>query len=242
MRLVYVIIITIFTLFQTKGSYSHPINADLTLRKIKINSDFKGVDVLIFGALDVKGKLIIVVHGPKRSLAINKKEKKYGLWVNGKREKIDDVKQFYAITSTDELSKITNEEGLNSIRISDLSFGENKELNEAFKQMKMNKKLYFESIKSVGLINDKLFRSNIKLPGNIPQGRYVIEILLFYNHRLFGIQTIPLLVSNVGIESFIFDMHYMHPIGYAIFAITIALFIGWISSLVKKINRNKEKR
>ena len=229
----------IVVLFLGNVGYPHPINADLAVRRITVDSDFNGFDMLIFGALDVKGDLIILIHGPKRSLIINKKEKKYGFWVNGKREKLDDIKQFYAVTSTNNLSSITDDESLKLIRISDLNFSEDQELDSAFKRMKDNNGLYFESIKNIDLINEKLFRTNIKFPSNISKGRYIIEILLFYNKNLFGVQTIPLLVSNVGIESFVFDMHDFHPVLYGLCSVIGALLIGWISSIVKR-RKNKK--
>lgn len=229
-----ILIAIVCIILFSKSTFAHPINADLSTRQIKINSDFNGLEVLIFGALDVKGDIIILVHGAKRSIAINKKEKQYGFWINGKRDKIHDTKQFYTISSTKELNKITSDEILNSIRIDDLNFSTDQELSNAFKKMKQKSNLYLESESNIDLINEKLFRSNIHFPNNIPHGRYTIEVLLFYNQNLFGIQTMPLLVSRAGIESFIFDMHYLHPFLYALCSVIVALFIGWSSSLVKK--------
>ncbi len=231
----YLYLFSFFILCTISNSiHGHPINADLALRRITIDSNFNGVDMLIFGATDIKGDLIILVHGPKRTIILNKKERKYGLWFNAKREKIEDVKQFYAVTSTKELSEITDEQTLKSITINDLNFSDDLGFNSALKNIKLNTKLYSESIKNIDLINEKLFRTNIKFPNNIPQGRYIVEVLLFHNHLLFGFQTIPLMVSNVGIESFVFDMHQFHPFVYAICSVIGALMIGWISSLVKR--------
>lgn len=228
------IIAMIFLILFNSIASSHPINADLAMRNIKITSDFNGVDMLIFGALDVSGNIAIIIHGPPRSIIINKKEKKWGLWINGKREKLDNAEQFYAISSTKELSKITHSKTLQSMKVSKLTFSHDTELNNAFIEKKIKEKLYVESTNNIELINEKLFRSTIKFPNNIPPGRYIVEILLFYNNDLFGMQTIPLLVSKVGLESFIFDMHYLHPIIYALCTVISALFIGWISSILKR--------
>ena len=233
MHTIYKILTFILIVFSSH-LYAHPIISDLALRNITIGSDFKGTEILIFGALDIKGDVIILVHGPKRSLFINKKEKKYGFWVNGKREKLEDVEQFYSVSSTRKLSDVTTSDILNSIRINSLKLSSDKELNNAFKKMKIKDNLYTQSENNIHLINDKLFRSTIKFPGNISQGRYVIEILLFYDNSLFGMKIIPLIVSKVGIESLISNMNTAHPLLYAMFAVLGALFIGWFSSIIKR--------
>lgn len=231
MRYLYLMLLLI--LFSN-NTLAHPIISDLAIRNITIDSKFSGIDMLVFGALDVKGDVVIIVHGPKRSLFINKKEKKFGFWINGKRERLENIEQFYSVSSNLKLSDITDSNILKNIQIEHLKFSTDKELNAAFKKIKTKNKLYSETDNSVDLINDKLFRNTIKFPSNISQGRYVIEILLFYDGNLFGMQTIPLIVSKVGIESFISDMHTDQPILYALFAVIGALFIGWFGSIIKR--------
>ncbi len=231
MRLFYFVLFVNLFCFN---AYSHPINFDLAVREIKIDSDFNGIDMLIFGMLDVSGDVVVIVHGPRRSIIINKKEKRYGLWVNGKREKLDDIKQFYSVSSGRDLHKVMNENSLQKISLSAMKFCGDSELEAAFKDMKIKNGLYVELANNVDLINERLFRSNIHFPKNIPKGRYIIEVLLFYRNDLFGVQTLPLLVSNIGIESFVFDMHILHPFLYALSAVLGALFIGWFSSLIKR--------
>lgn len=43
-----------------------PIVADLALRSIEIDTNFTGIDILLFGARDDAGDIVIVVRGQKK--------------------------------------------------------------------------------------------------------------------------------------------------------------------------------
>ncbi|MFQ5959300.1 MAG: TIGR02186 family protein, partial [Alphaproteobacteria bacterium] len=44
---------------------AEPLVADISKHRITIDSSFTGTDVLLFGAIDEKGDLVIVVRGPE---------------------------------------------------------------------------------------------------------------------------------------------------------------------------------
>ena len=58
---------------------------DLSENKIKIETDFNGKEIIIFGILDPKNETIISVKGPSIDTKISKKERFFGFWFNSKK-------------------------------------------------------------------------------------------------------------------------------------------------------------
>ena len=65
--------------------------ADLSKRRIDITLGFSGAEVLLFGATDGGGDVVVVVRGPKQPVVVRKKERVLGIWANHDWMRFDDV-------------------------------------------------------------------------------------------------------------------------------------------------------
>ena len=59
--------------------------ADLSSHLIAITTGFTGASVVLFGATDGRGDVIVVVRGPEREMTVWRKSRVAGIWVNAER-------------------------------------------------------------------------------------------------------------------------------------------------------------
>ena len=238
-----VLSISIFFIISsiTMDSFARPVIADLSLRQIEIDSGFKGSEILLFGARNDAGDIIVVVRGPKLSYIVRKKEKIAGVWVNQKHAIFNNVNGYYNAASSRPIKEIKNDSLLESLNIGlenielPVKAGKEVEIEEfqkAFLQRQEQGNLYFPIIGDVQFIGDTLFRTIIKFPENIPRGMYTAEVYLFSDGQLSGFQTTPLIVKKKGFDAFIYDFSYRFPLIYGIMAVSMALAAGWIAGAV----------
>ena len=55
---------------------------DLSDSEVEITADFNGSSVLMFGALDMPGDVIVVVRGPLQRQIVRRKSRVSGIWLN----------------------------------------------------------------------------------------------------------------------------------------------------------------
>lgn len=243
MRRMHIISLVLFFLVTLPATICHarPVIADLYVREIQIDSSFTGTDILLFGARNDPGDIIVVVRGPEKSYIVRKKERTMGIWANRKSVEISDVNGFYAIAASRPLEDIQNDYLLNELHIGtgesilpkDIKHtGHFEEFRQAFLEKKQHDKLYLAHMSDVSLIDDTLFRTSIRFPDNIMRGVYTAEIYLFSDGLLSGVQTTPIIVSKKGFDAFMYDFAHNYPVLYGLAAISIALFAGWFAGLV----------
>lgn len=237
-----IVIILFFVLF-TFSAVARPIIADLSLRKVDIDSGFTGTEILLFGARNDAGDIVVVIRGPKISYIVRKKERIAGVWVNKKQVVFNGANGFYAVASNRPLDDIKNNHLLDvlDVGLEQLSFNtststvtDNKEFTDAFLDKQQQRNLYTPEIGEVSFIGDTLFRTIVKFPENIPRGIYTAEVYLFNDGQLAGIQTTPLIVHKTGFDAWVYDFAYNHSAIYGIIAVLLALTTGWAAGHIFK--------
>src|SRR3546814_898463 len=73
--------------------------ADLSEHLIAITTGFIGTDVLLFGAIDGPGDVVVVVRGPQRTEIVRRKARIAGIWVNERDMTFNGVPSFYVVAS-----------------------------------------------------------------------------------------------------------------------------------------------
>ena len=82
------------------------IIADLDDHLIAITTGFSGKDILLFGATDGPGNVIVVVRGPMSEVQVRKKARVAGIWINRNQVTYSGVPGFYGIASSNPLNEI----------------------------------------------------------------------------------------------------------------------------------------
>lgn len=216
-----------------------PIISGISTNDISIDTSFDGAKILLFGAKDDFGDVVIAVRGPKKDFMITRKERSFGVWHNGKRVKIDDSYSYYAFFSTLKDHK-SNKRILSELQLSkeNLQFVTDSKVSAADKnefQIKLvdhleKEQLYLDDENSIDFLNETLFKVMLHFPKNIARGVYHVEIYLINDNHLSSFQTIPIYVHQVGMSARVLDFAYQESLLYGILAVFLALVFGWLAN------------
>ena len=211
--------------------------ADLSSHLIAITTGFKGTDLLMFGAIDAPGDIVVVVQGPLTSITVRKKERVAGVWVNQANITFENIPSFYALASSKPIEQILSPETQKQLNIGienvpmkvdgELTPEEEKQFHEALIANKRLQELYYTDIARVNFMGRELFRTNIFFPSNVPTGDYVVDIMLVRDKNVVGVQRTPLVVSKVGFGAEIFDFAHQQKWFYGSLSICLAILGGW---------------
>jgi len=235
------------SIFFANDAKSKPIVADLAIRSVDINHDFNGINILMFGARNDTGKIVVLLRGPDRNYIVRKKEKIGGLlWMNKKSVEFEDVSSLYAIASTNALSEIQNDNLLKRLEMSIDNIEINaipehhsikskktiSEFREAFKRLKIDSGLYDSEIQPISFWGETLFRTSLKFHKNLEDGLYTAEVYLIQDGVLSAMQSTPIKVSKIGFEAIIFDLAHKNSLLYGFLCVFMAISAGWSASKI----------
>lgn len=217
------------------ASAQTPMVADISERRIGIDSGFKGTELLLFGALSDPGDVIIVVKGPPQELTVRRKQRVAGIWVNTEASSFRDAPGFYVVASNRPLDQIASERvlrrheiGISNIRITpDAETEQAAAFGAAARRLRSEAGLYREEPDAVSIRDGRLYRTTIAFPANVPVGQYVTQVFLFQDGRVVAAETSPILIDKSGIERAIFTFAHQLPLLYGVFAVLVAGFAGW---------------
>jgi uncharacterized protein (TIGR02186 family) len=215
--------------------------ADLSNKEIAITTGFAGTELLLFGATDGPGDVVVVVRGPKRREIVRRKERIAGVWINGDSVVFDDVPAYYRVASTRPLSAVANDRTLRDRRIGIAALElrligvdprtDVQIFRDALERNKRAERLYDDS-PSVRFVGDRLFRTGVFFPASVPTGTYSIDVHQFRNGQLIGTESSLLTVRKVGVGADIFDFAHQRAALYGLIAILAALVSGWLAGVV----------
>jgi uncharacterized protein (TIGR02186 family) len=220
------------------------IVADVDDHLVEITTDFAGQDILVFGAIDGPGDVILVMRGPAGRVAVHQKERFVGIWVNAESIEFDDVPSLYGVASSRALFEILPNEVLDryQLGVGRLRFETPDEevygvgsFRIALVQQKRKQGLYADRVGRVTFIGETLFRANLHLPSNVPTGTFLIDVYLVREGRIVDAQNMPLIISKVGFGADIYKYANSRSIaqrfGYGVVAVLVALLTGWLAHL-----------
>ena len=218
-----------------------PLVADLSDHLIAITTDFTGTDVLLFGAVDGPGDVVVVVRGPVNDATVRRKQQIAGIWVNRESVEFRAVPSFYAIASTRPLDEILDlptrmrhSIGIDTLRLSAPEADRDllPEFRAALERIKTAEQLYQPDVIDVTFLGDTLFRADFQFPSNVPTGSYVVEVLLVRDGEVASAQTTPLVISKSGVGADIYQFAHDSAFFYGLATVALALMAGWIAHLV----------
>src|SRR5205823_3927674 len=107
------------------GARAQPLVADLSSHLIAITTGFTGTEVVLFGAVEQPGDVVVVVRGPEGPVTVRRKERLLGLWANGSSVTFSGVPSFYHVAASRALEDIAARDQLvrQRIGVDQQSFG-----------------------------------------------------------------------------------------------------------------------
>ena len=237
-RDVLLIIVLALGLARPAAAQSVPLVADLSNHLVAITTGFTGTDVLLFGATDGPGDVVIVVRGPAKDVTIRRKDRFGPIWANSEAVAMRDVPSFYNVASNRDVEAFTSERirslyeiGVENLKLKFVDSGQPEDIRQtygdALVRLNTERGLYSPENGKVSLLANRLFRAELHFPANVPTGAYEVGIYLFRNGDVVSGEFVPLIISKTGIGADIYDFaHNLAPL-YGLLAIVIAVLAGW---------------
>ena len=230
--------IALIVLLATMGrtTLADALVADLSEHLVKIDLGFTGKQVLLYGAIEGEGNVVVVVQGPREPITMRRKERVAGVWANDASVTFNDAISFYQVMASAELDEwlpFTLRER-HQIGVEYLDFSPREEIGPSEKadfqtaliRSKQRLGHYGMLEGRVSVLGGRLFRTEIFFPANVPTGIYNLEAFLVRDGEMISAQKTPLYISKSGIEAEIFNLAHDFPEIYGILAILIAVAAG----------------
>jgi uncharacterized protein (TIGR02186 family) len=235
-RLLTHIVLIVLLTTMARTTLADALVADLSEHLVQINLSFTGKQVLLYGAIQGEGNVVVIVQGPRQPVTVRRKARIAGVWANDVSVTFDDAISFYQVMASAELDEwlpFTLRER-HQIGVEYLNFSPREEISPAEKAdfqtalIRNKQKLgHYGMLEGrVSVLGGRLFRTEIFFPANVPTGIYNLEAFLVRDGEMISAQKTPLYVSKSGIEAEIFNLAQNFPEIYGILAIFIAVAAG----------------
>ena len=214
---------------------------DISENNIKIETNFIGKEVIIFGILNDDQETIMTIKGPEKNAVIQKKERILGFWFNTKKIIYNEIPSIFFIASSDNIKDILP---ASSIIKNELSFNyllENKTSQrnfisdvslEAWKnnfvRIKKSKNLFKEY--SIEKIDNKLFQTRVFFPAKSIPGEYKVNVYQIKNNLILDNKERIITLKKSGIGNHIYNFAHNNAAAYGLFAIIFAILSGFLAA------------
>jgi len=215
--------------------------ADLTSHLIAITTGFTGASVVLFGATDGPGDVVVTVRGPDREMTVRRKSRIAGIWVNTREVTFANVPSFYAVAASRPIEDIVSPANAALYRLGIANLKLESEapapsvvvdtFRAALEHTQQQAGLFANRFGKVDFLGERLFRTTIAFPSNVPTGTYLVEVFLVRDKDVVSGQTTPLVVSKVGVDAAVFEYASRQPGFYGAIAVLTAVVAGWLASL-----------
>ena len=217
-----------------------PLLIALSTHRIEIDSSFAGTSILLFGATDVAGDVVVSVRGPEEPVVVRRKSRSVGVWVNREAIAFRNVPGYYFVAASSPLEDIAAEEFLDREQLGserllleaiwfDTS-GDADEFRAALHRHRQREDLFRSEPGIVEFIDERLFRATIDLPAHVPTGEYLVEGMLIVDGDVLSTRSAVLNIEKAGFSADISAFARSDDALYGIIAIALALVAGWLGS------------
>ena len=224
---------------QDEGA-DEPLLIALSTQRIEIDSNFAGTSILLFGATDVVGDVVVSVRGPEEPVVVRRKRQSAGVWINQEAIAFRNVPGYYFVAASRPLEEIAPAEYLDRKQLGserllleaiwfDTS-GDADEFRAALHRHRERDSLYKSAPGMVEFIDERLFRTTIDLPAHVPTGDYVVEATLVMGGEVLSTRTDAFSIEKAGFSADISTFARADEALYGVIAIALALVAGWLGS------------
>ena len=214
---------------------------DISENNIKIETNFIGKEVIIFGILNDNQETIMTIKGPEKNALIQKKERILGFWFNTKKITYNQIPSIFFIASSNEIEDILP---TSTIIKEELSFDyllENKTSQRNFisdisldtwksnfVRIKKNKNLFKEY--KIENIDNKLFQTRIFFPAKSIPGEYKVNVYQIKDNLILNKKEKVITLKKSGIGNQIYNFAHKNSAAYGLFAIIFAVLSGFLAA------------
>lgn len=220
---------------------------DISEKIVPITASFDGSDLLLFGTVEPGADIVVIVRGPIHDQLIRRKKKVLGVWANGAQLTFKNVPSYYFMASNRPIEEfvprkiarerqIGYEDMILTPKEGSTTPGLDKGVIDIFRKamirVKQDQGLYRKHNGNVHFIGDRLFRTKLQFPNNIPVGSYGVDVFVFRDGRIADEKTTILGVQKFGVEAQVYNFAHRNALSYGILAILLAAMAGWFANIL----------
>lgn len=226
----------------------------LSRDEVSINTTFKGLDLLLFGAVKREVPIpheelgvVLTIAGPQEPLNVRHKERHFGIWMNSQTVEIDSAPSFYAVATSapwgDVISEVEDLRHKISVPRAIRSVGapatvENAQAyTDALIRIRYDNGAYQMLEGGVTLTEQTLFSTSVRMPANLTEGDYATRIFLTRNGRVVSSYETVIDVRKVGLERWLYNLAHEQSFVYGLMALALAVASGWGASALFRLLR-----
>lgn len=220
---------------------------EVSQHQINLQQGFNGTDLLLFGAvLTPEGSraaqdydIVVVLKGPTQSVVLREKQKVAGIWVNAASTELRSAPSYYAVASTRPIADIVDEKtaaiyelGLQWLQLSPIGAIDPEEqarFSAGLVARNVEAGLYREDEGGVSVSEQVLYQARIRLPSQVPIGRYTAETFAISEGRVVASASSEVEVRKLGIERAIADFSQNWGFAYGLLAVFVSVGMGWLA-------------
>jgi uncharacterized protein (TIGR02186 family) len=239
------------TIAAIPAAHAERLTIAVSTPEVQITSNFSGVAVAVFGVIEGGDEQVflnghydaaVVVIGPPQSVVERRKDRILGIWANSAVATLVDSPAFYALDTTRPIDAIASAAARTRLNLGfdnlALTFADQdqpaaagREFRDAFIRLQSQAGLFAQG-SGIRFIGDTIFRSNIFLPANIPEGKYTVLAYLFTGQNLVAAAESSLTVSKIGFEQTVASFAGGQPLIYGLLTIALSIFVGWLGGVI----------
>jgi uncharacterized protein (TIGR02186 family) len=236
------------------GAAAERLVVSLSNHRVQITSNFVGEDLVLFGSIAADSEsgparsnydLVVTVTGPRETFRTRRKERVAGIWVNVDSREFVRVPSYLAVLSNRPVKNIGDVATLRRLQVGLDNFLLPQRIGPdiadtvrddpyrvAFVRLESEHGLYREVPNAVTFLTPTVFRAANPLPADVPTGSFAIDVKLFSGGVMVAQTNSALEVIKAGFEQYVADAARDHGLLYGIATALIALFTGWLASVI----------
>ncbi|MFZ4125757.1 MAG: TIGR02186 family protein [Rickettsiales bacterium] len=208
--------------------------SDISKRTIQIHERFSGEELLLYGARNEQGDLVVVVRGPEADVRIRRKEKIAGMWMHVESRRYGPLPLYYAVGSTKPLDELLSPTMQSYLGIgAEHVIAKDTSSNAVFDRGMLDefsRRHWYTHTAPIRYFGETLFRTTIPFPDSLAEGDYTVISYLVRDGNIVSSQTIPLRAYKTGVDAWLFSVAHHQPWFYGIASVLLAIGAGWFAN------------
>ncbi|MGB5159123.1 TIGR02186 family protein [Desulfobacterium sp. N47] len=228
-----------------------PVGVDVIQPKtIQIKSTFSGGKITVRSVIPAQDKVALRLIGPKQNLALMRKDRVKGLWMNVEQIHFKDIPNIYLLWTSKDLSSLENRENLKVMKLDYVSLladslPETSADKEPDKSVLINELIKLKEADNLFKISDgtvsirpseqagwNQIDAVLDVPSKIAPGTYTLDLVALKDGKGTLLQSSEIKVKLAGVPAIISNLAFKKGLLYGILAVIIATFSGLLIGII----------
>lgn len=231
-------------LFAATPAAAERLVVALSTDVVRIASNFAGDDISLFGVIERDAQavsrigpyeIVVIVKGPPQSVLVQRRVRRFGIWVNSAGETFEGIPSYYGLFTTEGGRPLVDEEEGPTEDPSMRWLGDHEERSELRRAIADRRRalgLYVEDYGAVDRLTRTFFRTEIPLPSLVNDGIYNVNVVLYSDGVPLDVVSTQFVIAKVGFEQRLFEWSRTTPLLYGLAAVALALVTGYVGGVV----------